>query len=82
MEYRVELGIKNREKGEKRHILGIPGCCVPVHFEHVPVHLVFWSFLANMYRYILDMYRYTLFCFPSFDQFSYFGHNFLISYPI
>ena len=36
----------------------------------------------NMYRYMLEVYRYTLFCFPSFDQFSYFGHNLLIYYPI
>ena len=70
------------EKGEKIHILGIPGSCVPVHFELVPVHLVFWSFLANLYLYMLDMYRYTPILFSSFDQFLYFGHNLLISYPI
>ena len=39
MEYWVELGIKNMEKGEKIHILGIFGGHVPVHLEHVPVHL-------------------------------------------
>ena len=44
--------------------------------------IVFWSFLANMYRYVLDMYRYNSVLFSSFDQFSYFGHNLLISYPI
>ena len=82
MKYGVELGIKNMEKGEKRHILGILGCLVPVHFEIVPVHIVFWSFLANMYRYMLDMYRYNPVLFSSFDQFLYFGHNLLISYPI
>ena len=70
------------EKCEKTHILGHFGRLVQVHFESVPVHFGFWSFLANVYRYTLGVYRYTLFCFPSFDQFSYFGHNFLISYPI
>ena len=42
MKYRVELGIKNMEKREKIHILGIFGSCVPVHpsrTEHVPVHV-------------------------------------------
>ena len=39
MKYRVELGIKNMEKREKIHILGIFGSCVPVHLECVPVHL-------------------------------------------
>ena len=42
MEYRVELGIKNMEKGEKIHILGIFGGHVPVHpsrTQHVPVHV-------------------------------------------
>ena len=82
MEYRVDVGIKNMEKGEKIHILGIPGSCVPVHFEHVPVHFVFWSFLANVYRYTLEVYQYTPVLFSSFDQFLYFGHNLLISYPI
>ena len=38
MKYRVELGIKNMEKREKIHILGIFGSCVAVHFECVPVH--------------------------------------------
>ena len=38
MEYRVELGIKNMEKGEKIHILGIFEGHVPVHLERVPVH--------------------------------------------
>ena len=38
MDYRVELGIKNMEKGEKIHILGIFGGHVPVHLERVPVH--------------------------------------------
>ena len=38
MEYRVELSIKNMEKGEKIHILGIFGGHVPVHLECVPVH--------------------------------------------
>ena len=37
MEYRVELGIKNIEKWEKIHILGIFGGHVPVHLQHVPV---------------------------------------------
>ena len=38
MKYRVELGIKNMEKGEKIHILDIFGSGVPVHLECVPVH--------------------------------------------
>ena len=77
MKYRVELSIKNMEKGEKIHILGIFG-------GHVPVHLQYRYTLPepNVYQYTLGVYRYTLFCFPSFDQFSYFGHNLLISYPI
>ena len=40
MKYRVELGIKNMEIGEKIHILDIFGSCVPVHFECVPVQCV------------------------------------------
>ena len=82
MEYRVDVGIKNMEKGEKIHILGIPGSCVPVHFEHVPVHIVFWSFLAKVYQYTLGVYLYTYCSVPSFNQFLYFGHNLLIYYPI
>ena len=70
------------EKGEKIHILGIFGGSVPVHLETVPVHIVFWSFLAKVYRYTLGVYRYTCCSVPSFDHFSYFGHNLLISYPI
>ena len=30
----------------------------------------------------VKFYRYNMFWFFCFDQFSYFGHNFLISYPI
>ena len=63
------------EKCEKTHILG--------HFRvNVPVQYQFWSFLTNLYRYKLDLYRYNPVLFSSFDQFSYFGHNLLISYPI
>ena len=71
MEYRVELSIKNMEKGEKIHILGI--------FRDM-----YW-YTLKVYRYTLpepNVYRYTLFCFSCFDQFSYFGHNLIISYPI
>ena len=42
MKYWVELGIKHIEKGEKIHILGIFGSCVPVHpfrTEYVPLHV-------------------------------------------
>ena len=39
MKYWVELDIKNTEKREKTHILGIFRSCVPVHLECVPVHL-------------------------------------------
>ena len=74
--------MKVHEKWEKTHILGTFWRLVPVHFELVPVHFRFWSFLAKVYRYTLGVYRYTLFWFSCFDQFSYFGHKFLISYPI
>ena len=80
--YRSDPWMKGHEKKEKTRILGIPGSCVPVHFEHVPVHIVFWSFLAKVYRYTLGVYRYTPVLFSSFDQFLYFSHNLLISYPI
>ena len=30
----------------------------------------------------VKFYRYNMFWFSCFDQFLYFGHNFLISYPI
>ena len=83
MEYRVELSIKNMEKWEKIHILGIFGGHVPVHLECVPVKVYRYTLPEpNVYRYTLGVYQYTLFCFPNFDQFSYFGHNLLISYPI
>ena len=70
------------EKCEKTHNLGHFRVNVPVQFELVPVQCQFLSFLANLYRYMLDMYRYNLLWFSYFDQFSYFGHNVLISYPI
>ena len=70
------------EKCEKIHILGHFRVNVPVQFELVPVQFRFWSFLTNLYRYMLDLYRYNLFWFSYFDQFSYFGHNLLISYSI
>ena len=70
------------EKCDKTHILGHFRVNVPVQFELVPVQLRFLSFLTNLYRYMLDMYRYNLFWFSYFDQFSYFGYNLLISYPI
>ena len=69
-------------KCEKTHILGHFRVNVPVQFELVLVQLRFWSFLANLYRYMLDMYRYNPVLVSSSDQFSYFGHNLLISYPI
>ena len=81
--------MKVHEKWEKIHILGTFWRLVTVHFEPVPVHFVFWSFFANVYRYTLGVYRYTLgvyrhtlLCFSCSDPFSYFGHNLLISYPI
>ena len=70
------------EKCNKTHILVTFGWHVPVHFEPVPVHLGFWSFLAKVYRYTLGVYWYTVFCFSCFDQVSYIGHKFLISYSI
>ena len=73
------MGSKIWKNGRKIPIMGIFRLHVPVHLEPVPVHVGFWSFLANMYQYKSDMYRYTLLY---FDQFSYCSHNFLISYPI
>ena len=70
------------EKCEKKHILGNFGGLVPVQVEVVPVQLRYWSFLAKFYRYNLGFYRYNCCSVPNFDQFSYFSHNFLISYPI
>ena len=70
------------EKWEKNTQIGHFGCHVPVQFEFVPVQFRYWSFLANLYLYKLDMYRYNYCSVPSFDQFLYFGHNLLISYPI
>ena len=63
------------EKWEKNTKFGHFGCHVPVQFEFVPVQFRYWSFLAKLYRY-------NCCSVPSFDQFSYFGHNLLISYPI
>ena len=79
---KIDLGIKTMEKWVKTHILGTFRRLVPVQVELVPVQLRFWSFLTNLYRYKLDLYRYNLFWFSYFDQFLYFGHNLLISYPI
>ena len=70
------------EKWEKNTQFGHFRCHVPVQFELVLVQFRYWSFLANLYRYMLDMYRYNCCSVPSFDQFLYFGHNLLISYPI
>ena len=39
--------MKVHEKGEKIHILGTFRRLVPVHFECVPVHFVFWSFFGQ-----------------------------------
>ena len=74
--------MKMHEKWVKTHIMGTFRRLVPVQFEFVPVQLWFWSFLTNLYRYKLDLYRYNPVLFSNFDQFWYFGHNLLISYPI
>ena len=50
--------------------------------ELVPVQFRYWSFLDKFYRYNLGFYRYNCYSVPSFDQFWYFSHNLLISYPI
>ena len=50
--------------------------------ELVPVKFRYWSFLAKLYRYNLGLYRYNCCSVPRFDQFWYFSHNLLISYPI
>ena len=70
------------EKWEKNTQFGHFRCYVPVQFELVPVQFRYWSFLANLYRYMLDMYRYNCCSVPNFDQFWYFSHKLLISYPI
>ena len=76
MKFWVELGIKNMEKKWRKY--------------------TFWKFLGHVYRYTLNVYlpepkvyrytlgvyRYTCCSVPNFNQFSYFGHNLLISYPI
>ena len=70
------------EKREKNTKFGHFGCLVPVQFEFVPVQFRYWPFLAKLYRYNLGFYRYNCYSVPSFDQFWYFSHNLLISYPI
>ena len=70
------------EKWEKNTKFGHFGCHVPVQFELVSVQFRYWSFLAKLYRYNLGLYRYNCCSVPSFDQFSYCGHNLLISDPI
>ena len=75
MEYRVDWVEKYGKMGEKH---------------------TFWEFSGNLYRYTLNLYWYSLgsgyfgptctgtgnALFFYFDQFSYFGHNLLISYLI
>ena len=70
------------EKWEKNTQFGHFGCHVPVQFELVPIQFRYWSFLAKLYRYNLGLYWYNCYSVPSFDQFWYFSHNLLISYPI
>ena len=70
------------EKWEKNTKFGHFGCHVPVQLEFVPVQFRYWSFLAKLYRYNLGLYRYNCYSVPSFNQFWYFSHNLLISYPI
>ena len=70
------------EKREKNTKFGHFRCHVPVQFELVPVQFRYWSFLAKLYRYNLGLYRYNCYSVPSFNQFWYFSHNWLISYPI
>ena len=78
MKYWVELGIKHMEKGRKYTFWAFSG-----HVYRYTLNVYRYTFLElNVYRYMLGVYRYTLFCFSNFDQFSYFGHNLLISYPI
>ena len=38
------------EKGKKNTQFGHFSVTCTVHLEHVPVHVRFWSFWANMYR--------------------------------
>ena len=79
MKYRVEVGIKNMEKkGRKYTFWTFSG-----HVYQYTLNVYRYTLPEpKVYRYTLGVYRYTLFCFPSFDQFSYFDRNLLISDPI
>ena len=66
------------ENTHSGHFSGSPTCRIEV----LPVELRYWSFLAKSYRSDLKSYRSDCYSVPSFDQFWYFSHNLLISYPI
>ena len=75
MKYIIELGIKNMEKNGRKYTFWAnfgrcTGTCTGV-YRYTPPE-------AKVYLYTFRVHRYTLFCFPNFDQFSYFGHNVLI----
>ena len=60
------------------------GCLLPVQLEVVSctgTSLILVIF-GQVVPVEVKLYRYNMFWFSCFDQFSYFGHNFLISYPI
>ena len=78
MEYRVDLGINIWKKREKYTFWAFSG-----DMYRYTLNMYRYTLPElNMYRYMLEVYRYTLFCFSCFDQFSYFSHNLLITYPI
>ena len=60
--------------GENTHSVHFSGSPTG-RIEVLPVELRYWSVLAKSYR--SDCYSV-----PNFDQFWYFSHNSLISYPI
>ena len=70
------------EKWEKNTQFGHFSETCTSTIEVVPVQFRYWSFLAKLYRYNLGLYWYNCYYVPSFDQFWYFSHNLLISYPI
>ena len=78
MKHWVELGIKNMEKGRKytfwTFLFHVYWYTLNVYRYTLPE--------LNVYRYTLGVYRYTCCSVPSFNQFFYFGHNLLNSYPI
>ena len=72
MKYRIELGMKNMEKGGENTHSGQISKGVPVHVQGCTSTCTgvyrYTPSEAKVYRYTLGVYWYTLFCFPNFDQ--------------